>query len=194
MIELLGEYPIFPTNFTVLNDRVLFQMTQSESLELGLCSTDGTVEGTIKLSPKFYKTSLQITTETHRFFIDDTDGVNSILSTDGTLKVTISLATNEKELEYDLENQITMRNKLFFETKRGNATKEVWVSDGAENGTFNLDTKFIDLNYLSFSEQVYKNMMLFTESRKDYTVRLWRTNLTNEGTSIRAFGWCVLHC
>ncbi|MEH6536835.1 MAG: ELWxxDGT repeat protein [Psychroserpens sp.] len=98
----------------------------------------------------------------------------------------INLGSNSSSMltqPFSISNTINLNNEVFFTASNGTEGKELWKTDGTENGTVLLK----DINPGSFSSNPQNfvridNVVYFQASTANEGTELWKTDGTTEGT------------
>ncbi len=188
-ISTIPNSGIFFLSYNNIGEQKLFFYT-TENKQNSLWVTDGTVEGTIKLSSNEL-TSINLNKEslyTDKLFFSsfEVEKGDELWVSDGTIEgthfvKTLSKIGNRSRIEFTSD---VIEDKVLYYYKNDNGFASTWLTDGTNEGTNILNPNLMDLSRMYFSNNLFNNILLFSEVSLSDTVRLWQTNMTKEGTSV----------
>ncbi len=161
-----------------------------ENNKSSLWVTDGKTESTIKISPSdlegmYYN---QESSYSDRLYFSNFDTIKGedIWVSDGTLEGTkfvknISASGEKSKINF---TSVIVNEKVLFIHEDQKYLNSLWITDGTEVGTHKLSVELRDLNRMFYTDNVYNNILYFREMSNDNTIRLWQTDMTEEGTNI----------
>ena len=163
--------------FTVVNNHVFFFAEENFS-EPKLWKTDGTKEGTIKVSTTtFGYTSDIVSLANKAIFLDD----NKIYASDGTAQGTVLL----KEFSVSVNKDFlpVFNDKAYFIANDGIHGSEIWQSDGTIAGTVLLKDiypgEFGSVNELLI---IKSDNTFYFRASDNGIFNLWKSDGTSQGT------------
>ncbi len=191
-----GTGSALPRNLTAVNDILFFYLNDGVHGD-ELWSSDGTEEGTVLVkdiypgeddSYYYYNEYPFIAYKNQLFFIAN-DGIhgNELWSSDGTADGTVLVkdiypGINEAFDYYDAS--LTVSNDiLFFQAMDSTHGRELWRSDGTEDGTLLVKDIYPD-GYSSYPSHLttVNNTLFFTADDDVHGDELWRSDGTEDGT------------
>lgn len=177
---------------TVAGNKVFFYI--GGGFASGLYVSDGTVSGTTKLSDTLIGSAVLTAVGNKVFFSAEGQGTETgseLWVSDGTVAGTFMVKDILPEFVFgatssDPQHFMVLNDKLYFEATTRDFGRELWVSDGTEQGTQLL----VDLvpgsegldSPNSDSYAVLNNELYFTINHPDYGDELWKTDGTANGT------------
>ena len=185
--DLNHTYGVNPSQLTTIGDRLFFRGNQYGNF--GLCTTDGTIEGTKYLDINPDGQSIDEDSEFGMFngqlVMSANDGIHGyeLWISDGTQEGTRMIKDiypGDDGSMNDYQNFTTIENKIYFSANDGIHGYELWTSDGTESGTHMIkDLRTGGNNYSGFPSNFvsYNGYVYFSSFGS-----LWRTDGTNQGT------------
>ncbi|MAT41456.1 MAG: hypothetical protein CL609_03870 [Anaerolineaceae bacterium] len=190
-----GSTPL--SNLTAVNDKLFFTTNDGIHGE-ELWVSDGTADGTVLVKDIYpgetdsinYYDEFSFTAYDNNLFFFANDGVHgyelwrSDGTTDGTMMVKdISLGANNS-IEYYYNSSLVISNDmLFFQATDSISGRELWRSDGTEDGTV-LVKNIYPGGGGSYPQNItaVNNTLFFTAEDDIHGRELWRSDGTEEGT------------
>ena len=194
----LGAAGLYPSDFTVFNDQMLFSGNDARS-QTGLWETDGTAAGTHELTGiagaattgvGLDPSDLTVYNGEVLFSGIDSSGLYGLWVTNGTAAGTHELAgiAGEATTGPGLypQNLTNLNGEILFAGRDSSGLCELWVTNGTAAGTHELtgiagaQTSGVGLDPSYFA--VYNGEVLFTGYDASGKLGLWVTNGTGAGT------------
>ena len=191
------------TGNVYLGDQYLTSKDKLYFVDNSLWVTDGTAEGTSKISPEHvYSAGPRhlIMVQGNLFFPSFDQSAKSfrdyeLFKSEGTVESTALLADiNTIPLSSGLTDLSPIGNTIFFNAYHEFKGGELWISDGTEGGTRLIADIFpgIDDNdipisayphdFIAFNDQVYFSARHSSPNHDDFAQGLWKSDGTKEGT------------
>lgn len=164
MIKTLLQFIIISLSFNLL----IGQSIDATLLEL-VFSNDGYPEKFTKVDNGFFFSS-----------VDD-----QLWFTDGTIEKTFMVKDFNSGLYDDISSLTPFGNKVFFVAEIENDNRELWVSDGTEDGTIQLTDRNVGSSNQNIYDIIeYKGKIYFGAYSNDYGYDLWVSDGTPTGTYV----------
>lgn len=180
---------IFYLSYNNIGLQKLFFYT-TENKQNSLWVSDGTEQGTIKISP-IELTSVSSNKEslyTDKLFFSsfDVEKGDELWVSDGSKEgthyvKTLSNIGDRSRIEFT-SNVIDGKVLYYYKNDKGIAS--TWITDGTDQGTYILNPNLVNLSRMYFSDNQFNNILFFTEVSVADTVRMWQTNMSKERTSV----------
>jgi ELWxxDGT repeat protein len=180
---------IFFISYYNTGEQKLFFYTY-ENKKNSLWVSDGTEQGTIKISPpelvNINRNKESLNTDKLFFSSFGVDKGDELWVSDGTQLGThfvkkLSDGGNSSRIEFTSD---VIDDKVLFYYKADNGVGSTWITDGTETSTYILNPNLMFISRMYFSDNQFNNILFFTEVSSADTTRMWQTNMTLAGTSV----------
>ena len=171
-------------HMTSLQDVVFFQASVDER-NYELWKSDGTEQGTVKLTTFNANPANLVVVKDHLFFVGhDNNDEAAIWKSDGTIDGTV-MVKNVSKQNYEVYENLTDGNGiLYFVVEDYVHGRELWKSDGTAEGT--VLVKDIHPNGSSHPSNLYytNSRLYFSADDGVHGQELWVTDGTSQGTTL----------
>lgn len=175
-----------PHTFTNINGEIIFFAT--DLVGQGMWKSNGTPDGTLKVTPLPSGLFVPMTflNNDYYFAISQNNVGISIFKTNGTSGGTIEVKRVEGSGSFGLFNPLALLDKMAFFLDDGITGRELWVTDGSEQGT--ILVKDINPGLTSsvasndITNAVIQNKIYFAANDGVVGKELWVSDGTTEGT------------